>query len=93
MLVGTVEMSILLRSSQSLKDKRRFVKSLKDRLRNRFEVSVAEVDGQDRVQQAVIGVAVVSNDKRHIESVLTKVVNFTNLFRGCELASARQEIL
>ncbi|RKY25628.1 MAG: DUF503 domain-containing protein, partial [Planctomycetota bacterium] len=55
MLVGTLEMFLLLRGAQSLKDKRRVVKSLKEKLRNRFEVSVAEVDGQDRIQQAVIG--------------------------------------
>jgi len=92
MLVGTLEMFLLLRGAQSLKDKRRVVKSLKEKLRNRFEVSVAEVDGQDRIQQAVIGVAVVGNERRHIESVLTHVVNFANLFRDCELTNAKQEI-
>lgn len=92
MITGTLEMFLLLRQAQSLKDKRRVVKSLKDRLRNRFEVSVAEVDGNDRIKQAVIGVAVVGNDRRHIESVLTNVVNFTVLSRECELTEARREI-
>jgi hypothetical protein len=92
MMVGTLKMVILLRQAQSLKDKRRVVKSLKDHVRNKFSVAVAEVDALDRVQQAVIGVAVVGNERRFVESVLTNVANFTGFFRDCELIDAKHEI-
>ena len=92
MMVGTLKMVILLRQAQSLKDKRRVVRSLKDQVRNKFSVAVAEVDAQDLIQRAVIGVAVVGNERRVLESVLTNVMNFTGFFRDCELIDAKHEI-
>jgi len=59
-----------LGASQSLKDKRAVLKSLKDRLHQRFNVSVAETAHQDLWQRAEITAAVVSTDRRHAESVL-----------------------
>lgn len=91
-MVGTLKMSILLRQARSLKDKRRVVKSLKDQVRNKFSVAVAEVDGQDLIQRAVIGVAAVGNERRVLESVLTNVMNFVRFFRGCELVDSKHEI-
>src|SRR5947208_14777648 len=59
-----------LPACQSLKDKRTIVKSLKDRMHNRFNVSVAETGHQDLWQRAELTAAVVSTDRRHAESVL-----------------------
>ena len=59
-----------LPACQSLKDKRTIVKSLKDRLHNRFNVSVAETAHQDLWQRCELTAAVVSTDRRHAESVL-----------------------
>ena len=71
MVVGIARWELLLPGCQSLKDKRRVVKSLKDRLHQRFGVSAAEVDHQDLWQRAAIAAAVVSPDSRHAEEVLT----------------------
>ncbi len=70
MFVGVARWELHLAHCQSLKDKRRVVKSLKDRLRQRFQVSAAEVDHQDVWQRASLAAAIVSGDAAHAESVL-----------------------
>lgn len=70
MIVGLITWDLHLAGCGSLKDKRRVVKSLKDRLHNRFNVSAAETDHHDLWQRAELSVCVVSNDRRHAEDVL-----------------------
>ena len=70
MIVGLITWELHLASSQSLKDKRSVLKSLKDRLHQRFNVSVAETAHQELWQRAELTAAVVSTDRRHAESVL-----------------------
>ena len=62
MIVGSLRVRLLIREARSLKDKRQVVQSIKDRLRKRFNVSVAEVEAQDNRQLAVLGVAMVGNE-------------------------------
>jgi len=76
MVVGVLQMRLLVREATTLKDKRRVVKSLRDRLRHEFNVSASEVDALDLVQTAVLGVAVVTNDGAFADQVLAKVVDF-----------------
>ena len=71
MVVGVRRWELHLAGCQSLKDKRRIVKSLKDRLHDRFNVSAAEVDHQDLWQRAALAAAIVTGDARHAEEVLT----------------------
>ncbi|MFH1689597.1 MAG: DUF503 domain-containing protein [Candidatus Eisenbacteria bacterium] len=78
MTVGTLEIVLLIRESHSLKSRRRVVKSLIDRIRSRFNVSVADVGDQNLWQRAVIGVAVVANDGRFVNEVLSKVLNLVS---------------
>ncbi len=75
MVVAVVTWDLHLSDCQSLKDKRRIMKSLKDRLHNRFNVSVAETDYQDLWQRAELSCCVVATDKRHAESVLSAADN------------------
>ncbi len=70
MVVGVRSWELALAGCQSLKDKRRVLKSLKDRLHNRFNVSAAEVDHQDSWQRAALACSVVSTERRHAEEVL-----------------------
>ncbi len=71
MIVGTATWELHLAGCRSLKDKRRVIKSLKDRLHRRFNVSVAETDYQDTWQRAELTCCVVATDRRHAESVLS----------------------
>jgi uncharacterized protein YlxP (DUF503 family) len=91
-IVGTLKIRLVLRESHSLKDKRRVLKSLKDTLSNKFNISVAETDEQDVWQTAEIGVASVGTDAPFVQSVLTNVVNYVRFFGGVELINAEQEI-
>jgi uncharacterized protein len=74
MIVGSLRVRLLVRESRSLKDKRRVVRSIKDRLRNRFNISIAEVEAQEHRQLAVLGMAMVSNEASHLRSVFDEIV-------------------
>ncbi len=75
MIVGSLRVRLLLREARSLKDKRQVVQSIKDRLRNEFNVSVAEVEAQDQRQLAVLGFAMVSNEAGHVRRAFEQIVN------------------
>jgi uncharacterized protein YlxP (DUF503 family) len=76
MIVGVMTAQLHLQGIRSLKEKRGIVKSLIERLRNRFNVSVSEVDDNDNKTGAVIGIAVVSNDSRFVNQQLDKIISF-----------------
>jgi len=71
--IGVLTLHIHVEDSHSLKDKRHVVKSLKDRLRERFNVSVAEIDGLESWQSAVVAAVTVSSDRVRAEQVLQAV--------------------
>ncbi len=72
MVVGVIGWELQLFEPQSLKEKRRIVKSLKERLRNTFNLSVAETDHQDSWQRAEITACIVATDRRRAESVMDR---------------------
>ncbi len=76
MHVAVVKLSIHVYASQSLKDKRRTIQSMKDRLRRKFGVSVAEVGGQDTWQLAELGVVAVSGDLTTLEQLVDSAVRY-----------------
>jgi len=78
MVVGTLRLDLRIGGSASLKERRRVVKSLKDRIRARFNVSVADVGGQNLWQSASLGIAVVAGDRAFADEVLSKVFNLVS---------------
>ena len=76
MNVGVCKISLRLPENQSLKGKRRVLKSITTRVGNQFNVAVAEVDDHDLWQLATLGICCVSNNKRYTNEVLSKVVEF-----------------
>ena len=76
MIVGVLRIELAIYESHSLKDKRRVIKGIKDRLTNRFNVSVGEVDALDSRQRAVLGVAVVGTDSSFVHRSLDTIVDF-----------------
>jgi len=76
MNVGVCRINLRLPENLSLKGKRQVVKSIVARVRNKFNVSIAEVDDHDLWQLATLGVCCVSNNKRYTNEVLSKVVDF-----------------
>ncbi len=75
MVIGTCRLVLSLPGNDSLKGKRKVVRRIIDRLRHRYNVAVAEVDALDAHRQAVLGLAVVSNDARHANSMLDTIVS------------------
>jgi uncharacterized protein YlxP (DUF503 family) len=71
--IGVITFELRLDEAHSLKDKRHFVKGLKDRLRSRFNVSVAEIDYQDSWQRGLVAAAVVASDQKFAEQILQSV--------------------
>jgi uncharacterized protein len=90
MVVAILTVSLSIPQANSLKDKRRVIKSIKDRLRNGFNVSVAEIGDQDIWRSALIGVAVISEDASYANGVLSRVQDFIRdksdaIMTNCEL--------
>lgn len=90
--IGVLQLGIRLPESHSLKEKRQVTKSLVAQLHNRFNVSAAEVEDQDLWQSAVLGVACISNDKKHTNEVLNKALAFATRF-NLELVDSNIEII
>jgi len=94
MHVGVCRIRFRLPENGSLKGKRRVLKSITSRVANKFNVSIAEVDDHDLWQLATIGISCVSNDKRHANEVLSKVVDYiTNARFEVEILDYNIEIL
>jgi uncharacterized protein YlxP (DUF503 family) len=87
MIVGSLLVRLLLRESRSLKDKRQVLRSIKDRLRNNFNVSVAEVEALDNRQLAVLGIAMVGSEAGPVRGSLEKIVEALRAHPVAELLS------
>ena len=85
MRVGICRIFLRIPENQSLKQKRQVVKSIIDRVKNRFNVAIAEVDALDSHETAVLGAVTLSNDARHVNRVLSHVVNFVEDNASAEL--------
>ena len=76
MTVGIARITLFIPESHSLKEKRMVMRRVKDRVRNKFNAAIAEVEEQDLWQRGVVGLALVGNDRRFVESALDEVVRF-----------------
>ncbi|HTY19294.1 MAG TPA: DUF503 domain-containing protein [Myxococcota bacterium] len=93
MIVGAAVVEIHVHGSQSLKQKRGVVRSIAQRVRNRFNVSVAEIGGQDTWQRAVIGMAATGNDRRYVRGLLEKALLFVEDTHLAEVIGSDIEML
>jgi uncharacterized protein YlxP (DUF503 family) len=76
MIVGILVIEILIHTSNSLKEKRYVIQSMKDRLRKKFNISVAELDYQDKWQRSEIGIALIGNQMNFVENSLQQIFNY-----------------
>jgi uncharacterized protein len=90
MIIGVSQLTLHLPGCHSLKEKRQVIKSLVARLRNRFEVAIAEVDEQDRWQTAVLGVTCVSNSSQHATEILAHVQRYIEEIRPDLLVTSNE---
>ena len=93
MVVGVLQVEIRIPDAFSLKDKRRVVKSLKDRIAHGHNVSIAEVGALDEHRRSVLGLAMVSNDTRYVEGALSKLVDFVRSVPQVSLVDYQIDLL
>lgn len=94
MVIGVCTIELFIPGNRSLKGKRRILKSLMARVRNEFNVSIAEVGGNEAWQSATLGLACVSNDAAHAHALLSKVVKMIERDRlDVQIVDCRIEIL
>jgi len=91
--IGVLHLDLLIPGAMSLKEKRRVVKSLKDRLRGRFNCSVAETAWHDAWQRARITVCVVSNEARHANEQVNEIAAWVERNAEAELADYQVEMI
>lgn len=87
MIVGVLTIELVIYSSSSLKEKRFVVKSIKDKLRNKFNIAIAEVDFLDKWQRAKLGIVTVGNDYTHVENSIQKVFEYLDNWNEFEIIS------
>jgi len=93
MPVGLLTLELHIQHAQSLKDKRQVLRSLKDRLRAKFNVAVAELEHHETWQRSVVGVVTLSNDESHVEDSLQHVLAEADSMLGPVLVSHAVEMI
>jgi hypothetical protein len=93
MFTGIARIELFLPGATSLKDKRAVVRGLKDRIRQRAQAAVAEVDHQDLWQRAALGVAVVSGERHQVGELLQTVRHLADGTPGAEVIDWQEQLL
>ena len=93
MIVGLLQLELFMPASNSLKAKRAVLSSLKKRLRNKFNVSVAEVENLDKWQRASLGMATVSNERRLIDSTMNEILKVVDIESELEVIDYSIEVI
>ncbi len=92
-MVGTLKLSLYIHNTQSLKEKRKVVKSIAARVHKRFNVSIAEVGSNDKWQMIELGISTVGNDRRFVNSALDNILSFLDSLYLGEIIDSNVEIL
>ncbi|MBI4718884.1 MAG: DUF503 domain-containing protein [Planctomycetes bacterium] len=93
MIIGVLTVELALFEAQSLKDKRRVIQSVKQRMRNVFNVSVAEVEHGDSPRRCRLGIALVCNEARPVHAQLDKIVELLRGVAGLTLLDYERQLL
>lgn len=93
MTIGVLQVELAIPDAFSLKDKRRVIKSIKDRIAHHHNVSIAEVGALDEHRRSILGMAMVSNDGRYVQSALSKLVDFVRMVPQVSLVDYQIELL
>jgi len=93
MVVGICRLDLRISENNSLKGKRRILKRIIERVKNKFNVSIAEVGNHDLWQNSQIGFCMVGNDKRFINSALDKIIYFIEEINAAEITKSDIEII
>ncbi len=93
MIVGICHLDVIIPENHSLKGKRQVIKRVIDRVKNRFNISIAEVGDNELWQRSQLGMSLVGTDRKFINSYLDRVVNFIEAMNIVHIAHSELEIL
>jgi uncharacterized protein YlxP (DUF503 family) len=93
MVVGTLKIEFRLHDNDSLKGKRKIIRSMVDRVKHKFNAAVAEIGSNDKWQVIELGISTVGNDRRHIDSSLNNILAFLESLYLAEVVRSEMEIL
>lgn len=93
MVVGVCQVDLLIPGNASLKGKRKVLRKIIDRVKNRYNISISEIGDNDLWQRSQLGLSVVGNDSRHINSSLDKIINFIDGMNVAEIIRSEIEII
>lgn len=93
MIIGICTCEIFIFNANSLKSKRSVVKSIIEKSKNRFNISIAEVGENDKWQKSIIAFSTISNDQKLVEETIEKVINFFDSYSEIEIINIKREIL
>ncbi len=93
MVVGVCHIDLVIHGNRSLKGKRKVIKSIKERVKGRFNVSVAEVDDHELWQRSKLGISAVGKDNSYVNSLLERVLNFIESMSLAEIVHSDIEIV
>ena len=93
MVVGSLKIEFRLTDNRSLKGKRKVVRSMVDKVKSRFNVSIAEVGSNDKWQKIELGISAVGNDRRHIDSSLNHILDFLESLYLAQIVHTELEII
>jgi uncharacterized protein len=93
MVVGTLKIEFMLFDNRSLKGKRKVVRSMVDKVKARFNVSIAEVGANDKWQKIELGICAVGNDRRHIDSSLNHILFFLDDLCLAQIVNTEMDII
>ncbi|MCC6422185.1 MAG: DUF503 domain-containing protein [Phycisphaerales bacterium] len=93
MIIGVLQIELAIHDAMSLKDKRRVIRSIKDRIAHGRNVSIAEVGALDEHRRSILGVSMVSNDSRYVQGALGKLVDFVRSVPQVDLVDFQIDLL
>jgi uncharacterized protein YlxP (DUF503 family) len=93
LVVGVCQVDLRIPGNASLKGKRKVLRQIIDRVKNRYNISISEIGDNDLWQRSQLGLSVVGNDSRHINSSLDKIVNFIDGMSVAEIIRSEIEII
>lgn len=93
MTVGILKLILFIQESNSLKAKRMILHSLKARLRNNFNIAIAQIDDEDKWQKTTLAVVSVEKDRKNTNHTLSSVVNFIERFNSINLIDYEMELI
>jgi uncharacterized protein YlxP (DUF503 family) len=92
-VVGVCQVDLRIPGNASLKGKRRVLRKIIDRVKNRYNISISEIGDNDLWQRSLLGLSVVGNDSRHINSSLDKIIGFIDSLNVADIIHSEIEII